>query len=341
MKLTRMPVVFGRSCKCSNTSSLRTASRYKRFTVGLLPFLTAIAASSVAQNACPRYATGSTVLDPPALFSEGGKLTVNFRYEMGIDESGDNTFCFKTADGKQSPTLYLNPGDELILRVKNLVPADAPNLPRMKMAPGSMEVTSAANGASKVCGAAMMTNSSVNVHYHGTNVSPTCHSDEVINTLINSGDSFEYHIHFPADEPSGLYYYHPHVHGLSEPAVQGGATGLIVIQGIENVQPAVAGLPQRIFNVRDYPMPAEGEAPAPAFNVSLNYVPVPYPAYPPAVIAVKPGEQQFWRVANTASDTILDVELNYDGVAQPIRLVALDGVQPVRRTARGRASSSN
>jgi len=41
---------------------------------------------------------------------------------------------------------------------------------------------------------------------------------------------------------------------------------------------------------------------------------------------VKPGEQQFWRVANTASDTILDVELNYDGVAQPIRLVALDGV---------------
>jgi len=39
-----------------------------------------------------------------------------------------------------------------------------------------------------VCGATTMDDSSVNIHYHGTNTPPTCHQDEVIHTLINSGE---------------------------------------------------------------------------------------------------------------------------------------------------------
>jgi FtsP/CotA-like multicopper oxidase with cupredoxin domain len=290
---------------------------------GLGVFLVAMVLSTVciAQGPCPRYAAGSAVQDPPIIYSQNGKLEVDFTYETELDDSGTARFCFKTLDGKQSPTLYLNPGDQLVLRVKNLVPPDAPGLPEMKMAAGGMEVS-----AAKVCGAAVMTPSSVNVHYHGTNVSPTCHSDEVIHTLINSGDSFEYRVKFPSDEPPGLYWYHPHVHGISEGAVQGGATGLIVIGGIQNVQPRVAGLPQRFLIVRDTEVPGEPPPPAPAYNLSLNYVPVPFPTYPPAVITVRPQEKQFWRVANTASDTILDIALLYDGRPQKLELVGLDGV---------------
>jgi hypothetical protein len=33
--------------------------------------------------------------------------------------------------------------------------------------------------------------------------------------------------------------------------VQGGATGAIVVDGIENIQPAVAGMPERILLLRD------------------------------------------------------------------------------------------
>ena len=55
---------------------------------------------------------------------------------------------------------------------------------------------------------------------------------------------------FPTDEPPGPYWYHPHVHGLSEMAVQGGA-GAIMVDGIQNVQPKVAGLPKRILVIRD------------------------------------------------------------------------------------------
>ena len=96
-----------------------------------------------------------------------------------------------------------------------------------------------------------MNASSVNIHFHGTNVSPTCHQDEVIHTVINSGESFTYNVAFPVDEPSGLYWYHPHIHGMAEAAVQGGASGAIVVEGLEKAQPAVAGLRQRILVIRD------------------------------------------------------------------------------------------
>jgi len=40
----------------------------------------------------------------------------------------------------------------------------------------------------------------------------------------------------------------------------------------------------------------------------------------------KAGQKEFWRVANTAADTILDLQLQYDGKAQTMMVAALDGV---------------
>jgi FtsP/CotA-like multicopper oxidase with cupredoxin domain len=285
------------------------------------------------KDVCPRFQPGSTVQDPPNLFSSHGRLVANLVYQTEVDENGLTRFCFSTPDGRQSPTLHVNPGDELILHVTNRIPADAPGLPQMKMMGmemSSSEISAETKGTGKpplVCGASMMTSASVNVHYHGTNVSPTCHSDEVIRTTINSGESFTYNVHFPWDEPAGLYWYHPHIHGISEAAVQGGATGLIVVHGIADVQPAVIGLRQRLLAVRDNLLPnATGADPEPAWDVSLNYVPVPYPKYPPAAIEIGAREKQFWRLANTAADTILQIELLYDGVPQTLQVVGLDGV---------------
>ena len=39
-----------------------------------------------------------------------------------------------------------------------------------------------------------------------------------------------------------------------------------------------------------------------------------------------PGETQFWRVSNSAADSILDLEVLYDGVPQTVQIVAIDGV---------------
>ena len=47
----------------------------------------------------------------------------------------------------------------------------------------------------------------------------------------------------------------------------------------------------------------------PAKDLSINFVPVPYPDYQPAVIEMKPDEQQLWRVVNASGITYLNLEL--------------------------------
>jgi FtsP/CotA-like multicopper oxidase with cupredoxin domain len=284
-----------------------------------IPLVTATAQTSavVQTGPCPRFAAGSTVTNPPALFSKNGVLKVNLSYQTEQDAQGRTLYCFTTPSGTESPTLHVKPGDHLMINVKNNLPV-----------PTSASEMQMATNAASICGATKMNTSSVNVHYHGTNTSPACHQDEVVHTLINPGQTFSYNVAFPSDEPPGLYWYHPHVHGISEPAVLGGASGVIVVDGIESVQRATLGLPHRILVVRDQPVagnPTPGGA-VPAWDLTLNYVPISYPALTPAVITMEPGKKQFWRVVNAAADTILDLQVNYDGTAQPLQLVALDGV---------------
>ncbi|MBV9266073.1 MAG: multicopper oxidase domain-containing protein [Acidobacteriaceae bacterium] len=282
-------------------------------------------ASAVASNPCPRFAPGSTVTQAPDLFSDDGVLTVNLAYQTAPGSNGSPLYCFTTPEGAESPTLHVFPGDTLIVNVTNTLPTPT--------TAGSMTPVTT---ASTVCGATVQNASSVNVHYHGTNTSPSCHSDEVIHTLINSGQTFQYRISFPSDEPPGLYWYHPHVHGLAETAVQGGASAAIVVRGIANVQPAVAGLPEQIFLVRDQQTPPNsppigstlpGGGIQPSWDLSVNYVQIlASNGFIPAQLRMKPGQRQFWRVSNSCADTILDLQLVYDGVPQTMQVVGLDGV---------------
>jgi FtsP/CotA-like multicopper oxidase with cupredoxin domain len=48
--------------------------------------------------------------------------------------------------------------------------------------------------------------------------------------------------------------------------------------------------------------------------------------YTPAILHMEPGERQFWRVSNSTSDTILDLQVQFDGVPQTIQVVGIDGV---------------
>jgi FtsP/CotA-like multicopper oxidase with cupredoxin domain len=219
-----------------------------------------------------------------------------------------------TPDGKENPTLHVRPGDHLIVNVTNNVPAS-----------GGMTM---AMSATDQCGDSIMTATSMNIHYHGTNTSPICHQDEVIHTVINSGQSFQYNLAFPTDEPSGLYWYHPHIHGIAEPAVLGGASGAIVVEGLENLQPTVAGLRQRILVIRDQ-IVAGDAAPGgsvPSWDLTLNHIPIAYPALTPAIIRMKNGEKQLWRVSNSAADSLVDLQVIFDGVPQTLQIVGLDGV---------------
>jgi FtsP/CotA-like multicopper oxidase with cupredoxin domain len=254
-------------------------------------------------------------------------------------------FCYFYKDGNESPTLRLKPGDLLILSLKNEltlpVAGDAAAMNGMRMA------------VSGPCASDVMTSSSTNLHFHGISVPPVCHQDDVLKTVIQPGDRpFEYRFRIPSDEPAGLYWYHPHVHGFNKPQVAGGASGALIVEGIERANRELAGLPERVFVIRDQDLlnpqaeplktsavppivlhDAEGDilntgtgAGKPAMDLSINFVPVPFPDYTPAVIAVKPLERQFWRVLNASALTYLDLQVLANGVPQPLGVVSLDGV---------------
>jgi FtsP/CotA-like multicopper oxidase with cupredoxin domain len=293
--------------------------RIVRGTLVVLALMLLVPAQALADGGvCPRPPVGSEVQPPPDLYSANGKLEVSLNYYTSVDDEGRTLFCFVTSDGKLSPTLHVNPGDQVVIHLTNQIPATPIQSERY------------ANDWVQ-CGDATMTDTSVNMHFHGLNVSPKCHSDETIFTLVNSGETFDYKLNIPRNEPPGLYWYHPHVHGIASPAVQGGGTGVIEVEGMANIQPAVAGLPERFIVLRDEPLRGsqvhESHAKiAPFWDVSINYVTVPFPKYTPAIIRMQSGTQEFWRVANAAANTIMDLRVKYDGVDQPLQIVAFDGV---------------
>jgi FtsP/CotA-like multicopper oxidase with cupredoxin domain len=270
-------------------------------------------------NPCPRFTAGSVVHNPPALFSSNGVLKVRFSFQHRFDSDGTELLCFMTPDGLENPTLRVKPGDHLIITITNNTPSAA----------AFMEPLKPPN-----CGDAQPTKSSINIHYHGTNTSPACHRDNIIKTVINSGETFQYNVAFPLDEPSGLYWYHPHIHMLAEHETQGGATGAIIVRGIEGQQPAVSGLRKRVFVVRDQLVPGNPTpiGNIPSFDLTLNYIPISSPTDPnsnnfvPAVVRMQLGTREFWRVSNSTADTILDLQYVFDGVPQTMQLAAVDGV---------------
>ena len=285
---------------------------------GLIVLMLAAGAAQAGQNPCPRPAAGSTVERPKDLTAKNGVLAVKLNYYTAMDDGGHVLFCYVTDKGFEAPTLRVNPGDTIKLSLTNMVPPIA-------------GPTSVMSNKDETCGSADMTPAAVNLHFHGTNTTPKCHGDDIIRTLINPGETFQYKLTIPEDEPPGLYWYHHHVHSLSESALLGGASGLIEIMGIEALQPAVTGLPQRMLIVRDQPLSsppgaaARGSQP-PSYDLSLNYVPVPFPDYPPAVIKAEAGSDEFWRIANGSADSIIDIQLQYDGKPQQLRIVGLDGI---------------
>jgi FtsP/CotA-like multicopper oxidase with cupredoxin domain len=301
---------------------IRSACRLTLTTVALCALASRPVAAqtpvSPVANPCQRPSAGSVVQEPPALRSVRGLLSVRLSYQHAIDAFNRELFCFMTPDGLQNPTLHVRPGDHLAIVVTNNLPSGS--------APMALNAPN--------CGSPVMNSTSVNIHYHGTNLPPTCHQDEVIKTIINAGQTFQYDVVFPTDEPPGLYFYHPHVHGIAERAVQGGATGAIVVDGIETVQPAIGALSQRILMVRDQPVPGGPTAGGniPEWDVSLNYVPITSPTHPtdtnfvPAILQMRNGDRELWSICNCSADTVLDLQYVFDGEPQALQIVAIDGV---------------
>ena len=296
-------------------------------------------------NPCPRFTAGSVIQQPPALFSQNGVLNVRFSYQATTDQVGRQLFCFMTPNGLENPTLHVKPGDTLNITVTNNTPFSEVgdnDTDETFNPPNCGDIVFEQQNKTTNSQGFAMNGGSMNIHYHGTNVTPACHGDNVVKTLINPGNTFQYNIQFPTNEPPGLYWYHPHAHGLAEASVLGGAAGALVVDGINNVQPATAGLQERDIIIRDQPLsdpnlmqgPNTPDGGIPQHDLSVNFVPLDTTfnantgtvSYTPAVIQMDTGDAQFWRVCNCTSDAPLDLQVRFDGVPQTIQLVGIDAV---------------
>jgi FtsP/CotA-like multicopper oxidase with cupredoxin domain len=296
-------------------------------------------------NPCPRLKAGSVVENPPALFSQNGVLNVQFSYQTVTDSVGRQLYCFMTPAGLENPTLHVKAGDTLNVTVTNNTPFnDVGDFDEPFNGPNCGDTTLEKQTSTGSQGF-LMSGGSMNIHYHGTNTTPACHGDNVVKTLVNPGNTFQYSLQFPTDEPPGLYWYHPHVHGLAELALLGGGRGALVVDGIENVQPAVQGLEEKILVIGDQAqVQGLGEGPGncgvdiPFQDLVINNVPIDSHAtvnskgqttsitFTPAVIHMGNGDTEFWRVSNSTADTILDLQVLYDGVPQTLQVVGIDAV---------------
>jgi FtsP/CotA-like multicopper oxidase with cupredoxin domain len=297
-----------------------------------------------SEETCIRPQVGSAVDEPADLRSKDGVLELTLTARDDKERDGRTRYCFTDAADDESPTLRVHPGDLVLIHLKNVMT----DLGSTAAEPMHIHMRGGSCTSGTVMGLV-----STNLHFHGMTIPPTCHADDVLRTIVEPGDApFTYRFRIPDDEPPGLYWYHPHIHGFSKQQVLGGASGALIVEGIERAKPELAGLPERVFIIRDEDLmnpnapPSKSEPVVPKFlvdrdgdaantgtgfgkpakDLSINYVPVPYPDYPPATIRMKPGERQLWRVLNASAITYLNLEVLFNRVPQPLGLVAMDGV---------------
>jgi suppressor of ftsI len=215
--------------------------------------------------------------------------------------------------------------------------------PTIRVSPGDTIVVDVANDLPASAGMA----SDMNLHFHGLTVSPDPPSDDVITTLAMPGGSLHYVVKLPITAEPGLYWYHPHVHGVVDFQVgQSGMSGAIVVNGLETHIAGLAKMKERLMIVRDVepsvadalaerhnngdPKPASMQAMRPndldsnsnpcgpdsaGLSSSVNGVVNP-------AIRIARGESQFFRVVNATGHKNLDLAVP----GSTLEIVAIDGV---------------
>lgn len=164
------------------------------------------------------------------------------------------------------PTLHVNPGERMVVYYVNML--DQPT----------------------------------NIHFHGLHVSPVGISDNIFR-VIGPGETAKYVLDIPIDHARGTFWYHSHLHGLSTDQVGGGLSGLLVVEGLEDLLPDVLrNITQQTFTLRGFPW----------HFWHLNYTSPTYQTINGEinpVVSISPGETQLWRFANIDPGTFYNITL--------------------------------
>jgi FtsP/CotA-like multicopper oxidase with cupredoxin domain len=211
--------------------------------------------------------TGSPLKQPPELVSSNGLLRVQLTARSGPTSLAGRTVRMLSFNGTSpGPTLRVRRGDRVELRLVNRL-ADPTNL-----------------------------------HTHGLHVSPAGNGDNALVT-VEPGSQFDYVYEIPEDHPPGVYWYHPHHHGMVADQVFGGLFGAIVVDDARTSQ----GVTERVLIISDIsfdgssvrtPSPAERLAGREGELLLVNGQAQP-------VLRARPGATERWRVVNACTSRYL------------------------------------
>jgi FtsP/CotA-like multicopper oxidase with cupredoxin domain len=163
-----------------------------------------------------------------------------------------------------------------------------------------------------------------NIHFHGMHVSPAGNGDNIFRRFA-PGKTYNVEIKIPHDHPNGLYWYHPHLHGLVNSQVLRGYAGLISVSGGTDRLPMLAPFKQRqmALNLTQFttngksivdPNDQNDATAITAVNGKLGQR-----------ITMRPGQTELWRIANMSNEAFYKLKL--DG--HSLWIVGQDG-HPVR-----------
>jgi suppressor of ftsI len=209
--------------------------------------------------------------------------------------------------------------------------------PAIRVRPGQdirMEYVNALSPVSKEKCVMMPCSNRSNLHFHGLHVSPESPQDDVLTMSAAPGETLQYTVSVPRNQPPGLYWYHTHQHMESYRQDLDGMSGAIVVEGIDRYLPELRQMEERIMVLRDAELDGQGvqrsalirkvslqaqgcgsstEQPERVFTINGALRPQ---------IEIAPGEHQFWRIVNASPDLYADIEV--DGSSFDV--VALDGM---------------
>lgn len=252
-------------------------------------------------------AAGPEIPEPPTLRAVDGVLAFTLTAKPArVEIAGRSLLTNVYNDLYIPPVLRLKRGDELRLKFVN------------EVGPAEMEIKHRQVS---------------NVHYHGMAIPPVQpaddvymlvppaggiekpehhhhdhddahgkHVDHTIGAEIMPTNTYDYRWTVPADHNMGLFWYHPHPHGMSEAQVLSGMSGMLVVDDlIAERYPDLKDLKRRTLILKDAELPGsdDDDPKTKTINGLLG-----------GVVTIAPGAAEIWEIGNLGADAYFDLAID-------------------------------
>ncbi|MDJ1181665.1 multicopper oxidase family protein [Roseofilum casamattae] len=100
-------------------------------------------------------------------------------------------------------------------------------------------------------------NEATNLHYHGLHIPISGNGDNVF-LQIRENETFTYDFQIPSNHRAGLFWYHPHHHGLVAKQLFAGLAGLFVVRGELDRIPEIKDADEQFLVLQDFGLDEKG-----------------------------------------------------------------------------------